>query len=437
MQVSVEVISPVTKKISVEIPADQVDATIDKVYNEIRKRAKYEGFRPGKIPMHIVKRVYREAMLDQVMRDLYEKSIIKALQENNIPLLDTPAVEYGPIEEGTPFRYTAEVEVTPEIDLKDYLGITVNKEKFRPNPEAIEKEIRMMQESMSQLIPLDDDATVEKGHEVTIDYTFSIEGLPDEDKSEEDVAVFVGADQIAPGFDEQLIGMKIGEEKDIRVLLTEGADHNTEAAGKDGVYLVKLKEIKFKELPELDDEFAQQLGDYETMNELRAKMIEYYENSEAERIENDLNNNLVSALIERNPLEVPKSMVNSQMDYMMDNFKKQMQVKRIPFEKLGINDTVLRQRFHDDAVEKVKGQLLLFELMEKEKIDVSDEDLMKRFEKISSGNSDMLKRVTDYFSSNKEAMNSLRSEIRAEKALRFLQDNSVITEFEPVATEAA
>ena len=437
MQVTVEEISPVAKKIIVEIPADQVDAAIDKVYAEIRKRAKYEGFRPGKIPMHIVKRVYRDAMLEQVMRDLYEKSIIKALQENKIPLLDTPVIEYGPIEEGTPFKYTAEVEVTPEIELKDYKGIQVNKEKFRPNPEAIEKEIRMMQENMAQLIPLEDDAKVEKGHEVTIDYSFSVDGFPDEDKAEEDAVVAVGAYLMAPGFDEQLIGMKIGDEKEIKVILPEREDRTPETVGKEGVYRVKLKEIKRKELPELDDEFAQQLGDYDTMDVLRAKMLEYYENGELERIENELNNNLLGALIEKNPLEVPNSLVKSQLDYMMESFKKQMQVKRIPYEKLGLNDAVFRQRFHDEAVEKVKGQLLLYELMEKENIDVLDEDLTNRFEKISAGDSDMLKRVKDYFSSNQNAMSSLKSEIKAEKAFRFLQDNAVITEIEPAAAEAA
>jgi trigger factor len=436
MQITVEEISPVTKKISVEIPSDQVEAAIDKVYAEIRKKAKYEGFRPGKIPMHIVKRVYREAMLEQVQHDLYKKSFIESLQKNDINPLDTPLVEFSPVVEGSPFKYTAEVEVAPKIDLKDYLSIPVNKEKCRPSTEAIENELRVMQNNLAQLIPVDDDVAVEIGHEVTVDYSLSIEGLPDEGKRELDVVIVAGDDSIAPGFDKQLIGMKIGDEKEIKVTIPEGGS-NPETAGKEGVYQIRLKEIKRKELPELDDEFAQQIGDYETMDELRESMLEYFEKSENDRVEDALNDNLVNALIESNPLEVPKSFVKSQLDYMIQSFKKQLQKSRIPFEKFGMSDDALRERFHDEAVGKVKGQLLLMALMEKENINVSDEDVENRFEKVADGDADRLARIRDYYSSNREAMDSLKSEIRTEKAFRFLQDNAVITEIEPAEAEAA
>lgn len=436
MQVTVEAINAVTKKISIEIPSEQVDAEIDKVYAGIQKKAKLQGFRPGKAPMQLVKRTYSDTMREEVIRRFYDQTLFQAMDDNKIEPVDSPTIECDILEPGVPFKYSALVEVMPEVLLKDYTGLKVLKEKYALNQADIDGEIKRMQENMAQLVPLDDNSAVENGHVVTVDYTFSVDGCPDEDSNAEDATVEVGSNRLMPGFEEQIVGMKCGETRNIQVTLPEGY-RNPEAAGKEGVFKVTLKEIKRKDLPELDDEFAQQFGEYETMEELRAKMVEYHQKQETERIENEVNDRIIKALIEKNPLDVPQSMVKRQLDHMLENLKNRLKGQRMSIEMMGLDDEGFRKRFRDSAEEKVKGGLLLMALVEKENIDVGDEDLAGRYDQIAAGNNEMLGRIKDYYTSNRKARNSLIAEIKEDKAIRLLLESAVITEVEAAELKAA
>jgi len=436
MQVTVEAINPVTKKVSIEIPAERVDSEIEKSFAGIQKRAKLQGFRPGKAPMQLIKRTYRDAMQDEVMRRFYEQTLFKALDEHKIEPVDSPTIESGALEQGAPFKYSAVVEIMPEILLGQYTGLEVKKEKFVLNPENIEGEIGRMRENMAQLVPVEEGSATENGHIVAIDYEFSVPGFPGESSSAENAELEIGANKMVPGFEEQLVGLKCGEQKEVRINLPE-TYNNKEAAGKEAIFLVTVKEIKRKELPELDDEFAQQFGEYETMEQLRAKMTEYLEKQETERIENELKERVIQALIEKNPLDVPQSMVKRQLDHMLENLKNRLKGQRMSLEMMGMDEEGFRLRFRDDAEDKVKGGLLLMALVEKENITADDADFEQRYEQIAGDNPDMLERVKDYYTSNKSARNAIVSEIKESKAIRFLLDNGVVTEVEAAELKAA
>lgn len=436
MQVNVEELSPVQKKISIEIPAERVNEEIEKAYSAIQKKAKLQGFRPGKAPMNLIKRTYSDAMRDDVMRRLYEQTLFKALNDHKIEPVDSPTIESDVLEQGASFKYSALVEVMPQILLQDYSGLEVKKEKYAPKPDSVDAELARMQENMAQLVPLDDDSAVENGHSVSLDYSFSVDGLPEENSVAEDAVVEVGANKLIPGFEEQLVGMKSGETKEFSIDLPEGY-RNTEAAGKQGLFKVTVKEIKRKELPELDDEFAQQFGEFDTIADLRAKMTEYHEKHETERIENELKERTVKALIEKNPLDVPEAMVKRQLDYMLENLKNRLKSQQMSLDMMGLDDAGFRVRFRDDAADKVRGGLLLMALVEKENISVSDEDLNERYEKIAAGNPDMLTRIKDYYAANANAKNSIISEIKEDKAISLLIDKAVITEVDGSELKAA
>lgn len=427
MQVNVEELSPVQKKINIEIPAERVNEEIEKAYSVIQKKAKIQGFRPGKAPMNLIKRTYSDAMRDDVMRRLYEQTLYKALNDHKIEPIDPPTIESDIIEQGVPFKYSALVEVMPQILLQDYNGLVVNKEKYVAKPESIDGELARMRENMAQLIPADNDCAIENGHSVAVDYSFSVDGFPEESSVAEDAVVEVGANRLIPGFEEQLIGLKAGETKEFTLLLPEGY-RNSGAAGKEGLFKVTVKEIKRKELPELDDEFAQQFGDYDTIADLRAKMVEYHEKHETERIENELKERVIKALIEKNPLDVPESMVKRQLDYMLENLKNRLKSQQMSLDMMGLDEAGFKVRFRDDAADKVRGGLLLMALVEKENITVSDEDLNERYEKIAAGNPDMLTRIKEYYAANHNAKNAIISEIKEDKAISLLIDSAVITE---------
>ncbi|MBV5341019.1 MAG: trigger factor [Deltaproteobacteria bacterium] len=427
MQVHVEDISSVQKKITIEIPVERVNEEIEKAYSAIQKKAKIQGFRPGKAPMQLIKRTYSDAMRDDVMRRLYQDTLYKAMDEHKVEPLDSPTIESDILEAGVPFKYSALFDVMPQILLNEYTGLIVNKEKYVANPESIDGELKRMQENMAQLIPLDEDAAIENGHTVSVDYSVAVEGSPEENSGAQTAEVEVGTGKLIPGFEEQLIGLKASESKEFTLELPANGD-DAEATGKKGIFSVTVKEIKRKELPELDDEFAQQFGEYNTMADLREKMTEYHEKHEQERIENELKERVIQALIKKNPLDVPESMVKRQLDHMFENLKNRLKSQQMTLDMMGLDAEGFRARFRDDAIDKVKGGLLLMALVEKENISVSDDDLASHYEKIAAGNAEMLDRIKEYYSSNQNAKHSIISEIKEDKAISYLIDHAVVTD---------
>ena len=436
MQVHVEDISSVQKKITIEIPAERVNKEIDKAYSAIQKKAKIQGFRPGKAPMQLIKRTYSDAMRDDVMRRLYQETLYKALDEHKVEPLDAPTIESDILEPGIPFKYSAIIEVMPQILLNEHTGLIVKKEIYVSKPESIDGELKRMQENMAQLIPLEEGAIVENGHTVSVDYSIVVDGSPEENSGNQSVEVEIGTNRLIPGFEEQLIGLKSGESKEFALDLPAGGD-STESAAKRGLFSVKVNEIKRKELPELDDEFAQQFGEYDTMDELRAKMVEYHEKHEKERIENEFKERLIQELIRNNPLDVPESMVKRQLDHMFENLKNRLKSQQMSLEMMGLDAEGFRARFRDDAIDKVRGGLLLMALVEKENITVSDDDLTAHYEKIAAGNPDMLDRIKEYYTSNQNAKNSIISEIKEDKAISYLIEHAVVTEVDAEQLKAA
>lgn len=436
MQIHVEDISSVQKKITIEIPVERVNEEIDKAYSAIQKKAKLQGFRPGKAPMQLIKRTYSDAMRDDVMRRLYQQTLYKAMDEHKVEPIDSPVIESDILEPGVPFKYSAIFEVMPQILLNEYTGLTVSKEIYVSKPESIDAELKRMQENMAQLIPLDEGVAIENGHTVSVDYSIGVVGSPDENSGAQTAEVEVGSGSMIPGFEEQLLGLKAGDSKEFTLdLPTAGED--VELNEMKGIFSVTVKEIKRKELPKLDDEFAQQFGEYDTMKDLRAKMVEYHEKHELDRIENELKERVIQALIAKNPLDVPESMVKRQLEHMLENLKNRLKSQQMSLEMMGLDTESFSARFRDDAIDKVKGGLLLMALVEKENISVSDDDLSAHYEKIAAGNQEMLDRIKAYYTSNQNAKNSIVSEIKEDKAISYLIDHAVVTEVEAEQLKAA
>jgi trigger factor len=437
MQVHVEDISSVQKKVTIEIPVEQVNEEIDKAYSAIQKKAKLQGFRPGKAPMQLIKRTYADAMRDDVMRRLYQQTLYKALDEHKVEPIDSPTIESDILEPGVPFKYSAIIEVMPQILLNEYTGLIVNKEIFVSTPESINDELKRMQENMAQLTPLDEDVEIANGHQVSVDYSVAVEGSPEENSGDQSAEVEIGSKRLIPGFEEQLIGLKTGDFKEFTLDLPAGADATADEPAKKGIFSVTVKEVKLKVLPELDDEFAQQFGEYDTMEDLRAKMVEYHGKHETDRIENEFKERVIQALIKKNPLDVPESMIKRQLDFMFENLKNRLKSQQMSLDMMGLDADSFRARFRDDAIDKVRGGLLLMALVEKENISVSDDDLTERYEKIAAGNSDMLDRIKEYYSTNATAKHSITSEIKEDKAISFLIDRAIVTEVDAAQLKAA
>ncbi len=436
MQVHVEEISSVKRKVSVEVPVERVDSEIAKAYAGIQKKATLSGFRKGKAPMQMIKKFYRNAMQDEVMRRLYEQTLFPVLEEHKIEPVDAPMIDdIALVEEGTPFKYSALIEIMPKILLNDYKGLQVKKERYIADEKAVEGEIERMRENMAQLVPVEE-GTVENGSVLTVDFTLSVPGFPEEETTGQDASVEVGGGRLIPGLEEGLIGMAIGETKEINVTLPED-NPNKEVAGKPAVFTITLKELKKKELPELNDEFAQQFGDFDTIADMRTKLAEMREQHELDRINTDLKTRVIDALIEKNPLEVPDSMVRRQVEFMLENLKNRLKGQNMSIEQMGLNEDGFRQRFWGEATQKVKGGLLVMALVEQENIAVEDADLEARYQKIAAGNDGMIDRIREFYAGQANARNSLVAVIKEDKAIAYLLENAVVAEVEAAELTAA
>jgi len=434
MQVHVETLSPVSKKVSFEIPADQVNTEIAHAYAAIRKRAKLQGFRQGKAPMPLIKRTFGDSMRDEVMQRFYEKTLFSALRENKIEPIASPTIESDILKENTPFKYSALVDVTPEITLKDYEGLEITSERFVFDNKQVDDEIERMRNSLAQLVPMDDGADVKTGNMALVDFTFTVEGHPEENSSSEGSLIEVGAHRFSQELEAALVGMKCGESKDVVVNLPEGY-RNPEAAGKQGVFHVALREIKHKELPEPNDEFARQFGEFDTIEQLREKIEEYQKKYESDRIERDRKANIIKALIDKNPIEIPEALVRRQQDQMLETLKGRLKDRGMSMETMKMGDDDFREHARNVAADKVRGGLLLMALIEQEGFDVTDDDLEKRYVEIAGDNQGLLERIKDHYSAEGSARESLILEIKEDKAVRFLLDRAVVTEIEPQTPE--
>ena len=318
------------------------------------------------------------------------------------------------------------MEIRAQILLGEYKGLQVKKERYNADEKAVEAEIERMRENMAQLVPMEE-GTVEKGMVLTVDFALTVPDHPEEETSGQDASIEVGTGRLLPGLEEGLIGMPPGETKEITVTMPDDAP-NKDVAGKPAVFTITLKEMKKKDLPELDDDFAQQFGDFESLAEMRTKLAEMREQHELDRINTDLKTRTIDALIEKNPLEVPDSMVRRQVEFMLENFKKRLKGQNMSIEMMGLNEDGFRQRFWGEATQKVKGGLLVMALIEQENIAVEESDLEERYSRIAAGNDDMIERIKEFYASQANARNSLIAEIKEDKAIALLIEQAVVAE---------
>ncbi|CAG1000182.1 partial Trigger factor, partial [Anaerolineales bacterium] len=295
MTSTVESLSSVKKKISFEIPAERVSTEIDKVFGQIQKRAAIKGFRKGKVPRTLVEQNYGSMMEGDVLKNLFDETYFKALADHKIFPVSHPLIESDEVKRGAPLKYSATVEVLPEIEVKDYAGLHVKKEKFVSDDAPVEARLNEMREGMAVLKPLEEGKSAENGHFVVIDFVGSVDGIPFEGGSAESYQLELGSGRFIPGFENQLVGVKAGEQTTVAVTFPKEYG-NEDLAGKQASFAVTVREIKVKELPELNDEFAMQFGEFETFDQLKAKLVELHEKQEIDRIKADLQDRLVKAL---------------------------------------------------------------------------------------------------------------------------------------------
>ncbi|MBJ6749295.1 trigger factor [Geomonas anaerohicana] len=428
MQISVETVNSIKKKLNFEIPADKVSAEVDKAYAEIRKHAAIKGFRKGKVPMSLIEKHYGEKMAEDVVKNLVHESYFKAVEEKGLNPVSYPVIESDLLKKGEPFKYSAVIEVFPEVELKEYLGLEVEKEQLVLDPAAVDARLKEMQERMAQLAPAPEGHAAALGDFVTFDFKGSIEGVPFEGGAAEDFQLELGSGRFIPGFEDQMVGMTVGTNSTIKVTFPEGYG-SAELAGKPADFEITVKEIKVKELPELNDDFAKEFGEeFETLDLLKAKLAEINQAQEESRINHDLRENVFKALIEKNPVEVPEALVDRQVTMMLENTKQRLASQRMSLEMMGMTDESYKTQFRDAARDQVKGSVIVDAVAEKESVVVTEEEFQAQLGQISAQTGQPLEKVAQLYKTNERAKDSLMAQMREDKAVQFITERAKVTE---------
>jgi trigger factor len=425
MNVNVENISPIKKKVSVEIPVDQVAKEINSFYGELGRKARIKGFRPGKIPRNILERHFKDYVKTEVIQKLIQDSYPNALSESGLHPVSSPVVDPGEFESGKPFQYSAVVEVKPEIQLENYIGLKIEGKKEEVREEEVEERLKNLQDLHAQLKTIPEARAVQAGDFVILDYEARTDGQPLEGGKAIDFTVEVGSGRFIPDFEEKLVGLKPEEEKELEVSFP--ADYGYQKwAGKTLSFHVKIKEIKEKILPSLDDEFAKDLGAYDSLEDLKAKLRGEVEKEKELELDRRLKDQILEQLLQANPFDVPEGMVEEQTKHLVGDTKMRLATQGMELKQLGVSEEKLLEDYRSTAEKQVRTFLILEKIAGQEGIVVTDEEVEKRLQEIAEGIHQKIDAVKRYYEKN-ELIPEVKAGILTDKTLNYLLEKASIS----------
>ncbi|RKH17457.1 trigger factor [Corallococcus praedator] len=419
MKVQVEELSPIEKKLSIEVDNARVAEELNRAYAALSGQVKLPGFRQGKVPRRILEQRYREQVEDDVIQRVVQKAYLEAVREHKVEAVASPQVTNSGIKPNAPFSFEARVEVKPRVEAKDFEGVSLTKIDATISDEAVNEQIERMRQNQGRIEPITDRDTAASGDQVTIDFEAKVDGNPFPGSKADGIGVRVQAGELIEGNIPQLEGVKVGESKDVEY--TFGPDYQVEdIRGKTATFHITVKELKKSVVPELDDAFAKESGVAQTVDELRAKIRSDLEKNKKNQVQVDERDALIKALLEKNPFEVPRAMVERAIDSMMEGAFRQMQRQGIDPRQLNLDFNRLREEMREKAVLEVKGTLLFEAIAQQQNIQASDEDVKKRIEDLAIEANQPVAQVEKYFKGPDERL-GLSLRLREEKTIEFLK----------------
>jgi trigger factor len=426
MDVNVEQLGPVKKKINVAIPPEKVAEEIASTYHKLKQTVKIRGFRPGKVPQDLLKKYYKDEVEGEVISRLIQGSYPEALKQLQIVPVSQPVVENGVLEEGKEFLYSASFEVKPKIELKEYLNLPVEKETFEVTQKDVENRLAMIRESHASLKEIEEDRPITTGDFIVADIEGTIQEKPFEGGDVKDYLLEVGSDSYLPGLSQKLIGLRKDTSEEILLAIPEDY-RQRDLAGKEVRLKIKIKGLKEKVLPALDDSFARDLGENQGFESFKNKLKNDLEKEEKRRIESLVRNNIVDQLIEKNPLEVPTFMVERQIEFMMADTQRALLAQGSSLEQLGVPLENIKESYRKDAEKQVKCSLFVEVIAKNESIAVSDEEVEEKIKEIAVSNNQDVAKVRAFY--RKEGLwEGLKVKLLEQKTLDFLLEKATITE---------
>ena len=413
-------------KVTIEFTSEEFEQAQIKAYQASKDKYQINGFRKGKAPRSIIEKHYGEGIFfEDAVNNLFADAYPKAVDELKLEVIDRPDAEFGKLEKGQGFTVTLTVPVYPEIEVKDYKGVEIERVSDEVTEEDVDKELENLQKRNSRMVVVDRPA--KEGDTVLIDY----EGWADDKQFDGGTAerqpLKLGSGTFIPGFEEQLVGTKSGDEKDVKVTFPEQY-HSEELAGKEAVFKCKVHEVKEEELPELNDDFAKDVSECDTLEELRKETEENLKKAAVARAESQMKNSILEKVYNANDIDIPNVMVEDQITSEMTEFDQQLRLQGMNleqyFEYLGRKPEEFREELRDEAYKKVKTRMLVSAVADAENIQASEEDINKQLELMAIQyklDADKIREMLGV-----QNIGYLEKDVRIQKALDFMYDQAVI-----------
>jgi trigger factor len=420
MKTSIEAVSGIERKITVEVPADEVAKRVEEGFAEVRKMVPVRGFRPGKAPMTMVKRLYKDAVHADVAEKLVRETLSEAVKQNDLRVLSLPKVDGAEIVEGADFSYTAFAEVAPDVEPKDYKGIPAVKETVSVSDADVEESINRIREAYARYETVETRGAA-TGDLVELAYAASVDGAEIESKESIGVLISEGV-PLGKDFEVKLIGVKAGDAPAFAV--DYPADARSEKfAGKTVQFAVTVKAVKEKQLPELDDELAKNFPETQTLEELRGKIRERMTAEAVERARHRSEDDIRKGLLEKNVFEVPKTLVDRQVRTMIEDTARRLSQQGVDLRALNMDFDKMRERFEPGAVDAVRVSLLLEAIGKKENIDVSYAEMEAEMKEMAAAMGMEFEKVREIYG-DEDRLDHLRMGLIDRKVMNFLLENS-------------
>ena len=425
MSVQVEKLEHNMAKLTIEVEASKFDAAMKKAYNKKKGSFNLPGFRKGKVPMYIIEKEYGAGVFyEDAANELMPEAYAAALEESGLEVVSRPEVDVTQIGKGQNFIFTAEVAVKPEVKLGEYKGLDVQMDSVEVTDEEVEAKLKEAQEQNAREITVEDRA-VQDGDIITLNYAGTVDGVAFEGGKAEGHELEIGSGAFIPGFEDQLVGMKIDEEKEIKVTFPKEY-FSKDLAGKEATFKVKLHEIKKKELPNLDDEFAKDVSEFDTLKELEASIKERLEKDNAQKAKYETEEAAIKAVCDKSKVEIPSGMVDMEVDHMIQDINQRLSYQGLKLEQylkmIGKTEEEVRKEYEPQAIEAIKSRLTLEAVRKAEKIEATDEEINAKLEEMAKNYGKKVEEIND----NENLKDYIKEGIESEKAIDFIVKNAKI-----------
>ena len=422
MKVDVEDVSTVKKIMHVEIPEKDVTRELDKAYKTLKTNAKIKGFRPGKVPLSLLEKRFKKEMHEEVSGQLIQNSYGEALGQAELVPLGEPAIDRPDLEKGQPYRYSTTIEVRPPVGDLDLKGLKLKEKVHIVDDVEVETQLKMLQKRNAQLKSVDEDRPVRDKDVVIIDYEGFKDGKPLEPtRKTENFQVEIGSGRILEDFDKQLVGMEPDSTKELQVRFPDDY-YNKDLAGLEVTFKVTLKEIKEEVLPELDDEFAKDLGEYETLDELKEAIRKDLEQRYKAESRRQLREDIIDKLIEQSDFELPEALVKGELAGVVRDAQSLMAQRGMSLEQSGQTEEELSEKYLPMAERKVREYLLIEKVIDQEEITLTDEVLDEAYEEFAGALNQPVDTIKEFHNSSQEALDVFKQRTLEKQAIKHIID---------------